>query len=393
MKFSILTLLLLTAVSTNAQCDSGPIYANDTTNAVCWEEIVNTRHCVSNNIPDHAVGPFPPAVVIGQDFEYYMCKYPEISPGITTLGEDTTAQFCSIGTIFGVSMHGVNYSPYARLYFVNTSTSSENYDWEIEAEFILNMDANGGHLNSLFRYHYHTAPIDYIVNDLGVDGSAHSPILGYAADGFPIYYKYVYTDPSDELGGVSSFESGYSLKLGNRPGNGVSAPNGPYDGNYLQDYEFDGATTELDECGLRYGITPDYPNGTYYYVMTDNWPWIPRCLRGLHVDNTFLLGPNCPTSTASTDCSEWSTMDVASVMMEIGFSFYPNPAMHSLQIEINDQLKDQISAISIYGTDGRVAYYANSYSDNIDLSSVKPGTYFVQINIGKEQVTKKLIIQ
>ena len=391
---TILTIIAASATfALNAQCDPVPIFNNDTTHAVCWEEIANTRHCISNNIPDHVVGPFPPAVVIGQDFEYYMCKYPEIGPGITTLGEDTSVQFCSVGIIFGVSMHGVNYSPYARLYFVDTFNSQENHDWEIEAEFILTMDANGGHLNNLFRYHYHTAPIDYIVNDLGIDGSDHSPILGYAADGFPIYYKHLYTDPADASGGVSSFDSGYSLKTGNRPGNGISAPNGPYDGNYLQDYEYDGASTELDECGLRYGVTPDYPNGTYYYVMTENWPWIPRCLRGLHVDNTFLLGPNCPASSASNDCSDWSTMGIENVKDEIELSFYPNPAQNLLQIGIEEQYKDQITSISIYSSNGKQVFSSSTYEANIDLSQVISGSYFVQINFGEEQVTKKLIVQ
>jgi hypothetical protein len=37
---------------------------------------------------------------------------------------------------------------------------------------------------------------------------------------------------------------------------------------------------DLDETNGRTGVTPEYPNGTYYYVLTDNWPFIPRMFRG-----------------------------------------------------------------------------------------------------------------
>ncbi len=292
---------------TNTSCNVAEIFANDSTNAVCFEEVGAVRYCYTNNIPGHEYGPWGGnATIEGQDFSYSMCLYPEIGTTSVPLIEDPTSQGCGNGIVFGTSIQGVNYSPFARLYWVNPNTNEENLDWHIEAEFILGQggfDLNGGHVNAVHRYHYHTAALDYFTNDLNIDGSTHSPVVGYAADGFPIYYKYLYTDANNANSGITAFESSYSLKSGTRPGDGITAPDGIYNGLYLEDYEYIDAQSILDECGMRYGITPEYPEGTYYYVLTDNWPSIPRCLKGLHIDNSFRLGQTCPSSTAAEDCS------------------------------------------------------------------------------------------
>lgn len=392
---TILSLLSIATVFVlNAQCDPVPIFANDSTNAVCFEEIANTRRIYTNNIPDHAYGPFMgPNDIAGQDFEYNMCLYPTLNTVPTPLSEDTTSMACGGGIVFGLSHQGVLYSPFARLYFVNTSTLAENLNFEIEAEFTLTMDLNGGHVNVLSRYHYHNVPIDYLTNDLNVNGSSHSPLMGYAADGFPIYYKYLYTDPMDSFSGITGFQSDYQMLTGMRPGDGVSAPGGPYDGTYIQDYQQIPAQSELDECGGRFGVTPEYPNGTYYYVLTDNWPYIPRCLMGQYIDNSFKIGPNCPASTAAADCALQSTMGIDQIKDEIGLSFFPNPTQNVLQVEIDEQFKDQITSISIYSSNGKQVYFSTYQTDSIDLTEVLPGTYFVQINFDDEQITKKLIIQ
>ncbi|MCH2223731.1 MAG: YHYH protein [Crocinitomicaceae bacterium] len=377
-----------------AQCDPIPIFANDTTHAVCFEEVANTRRIYTNNIPDHAYGPFAgPNNIQGQDFEYNMCLYPTLNSVSTPLTEDTTSQGCGGGIVFGISHQGVLYSPFARLYWVNPNTQQENLDFEIEAEYTLTMDLNGGHVNNLSRYHYHNVPIDYLTNDLGIDGNSHSPLLGYAADGFPIYYKYLYTDPMDAFSGITGFQSDYELLVGTRPGDGITAPNGVYDGTYIQDYQQIPNQSELDECGGRYGVTPEYPDGTYYYVLTDNWPYIPRCLKGLFIDNSFKIGPNCPASTATLDCSTESTMKIEILKDEIGLNFFPNPTQNILQVEVKEQYKERITAISIYNTKGKQAVLAGSYKESIDVTHLVSGIYFVQINFGDDQVTKKLIIK
>ena len=59
-------------------------------------------------------------------------------------------------------------------------------------------------------------------------------LVGYAADGFPIYARYGYADPEDTESETVKMQSGYRLKKGTRP----SGPRGKYDGTFVQDFEF-----------------------------------------------------------------------------------------------------------------------------------------------------------
>ena len=376
-------------------CNISDIFANDSTNAVCFEEIGNVRYCYTNNIPDHTYGPFGGNNSIeGQDFSYSMCRYPELGTEITELIEDPTSQGCGNGIIFGTSLQGVNYSPFARLYWVNPNTNEENLDWHVEADFLLNMDLNGGHVNAVNRYHYHTVALDYFTNDLNIDGSSHSPVLGYAADGFPIYYKYLYTDANNANSGITAFGSSYSLKSGTRPGDGIIAPDGLYDGLYLEDYEYIDAQSELNECGMRFGITPEYSGGTYYYVLTDNWPSIPRCLNGLYVDNSFRLGQNCPGSTATTDCGEEIITGMEILEDYLNISVHPNPASNFLHIQVKGGNEvEEIKDIKIFNTNAQLIYHSNYHEEVIDLQDANSGIYFIQLETIKGQLTKKFIIR
>jgi arylsulfatase A-like enzyme len=373
-------------------CNKTTIFANETTNAVCFEIVDHVRKVYTNNIPAHAYGPFAGRnTIAGQDFEYSMCLYPKLSTTVTEIIEDPTTPRCAGGIIFGVSNQGVNYSPFARLYWVNPNTLEENTNWHVEADDLLTMDLNGGHVNNVSRYHYHNIPLDYFTNDLEINGNSHSPLLGYAADGFPIYYKYLYTDTTGENTSISAFESGYRLKSGNRPGDGITAPDGTYNGGYVEDYEY--STSLLDECGGRFSVTPEYPKGTYYYVLTDNWPYIPRCLKGSYVDNSFLIGPNCPDSTAIDDCSQDLSTD-AVFQSEDEVVIYPNPTNDYFKINLNNTHKiNDLKSVKIYKSDGAILYQTDNYKEAIQISNFVEGIYYIQMDFVQGQVTKKLIIK
>ena len=376
-----------------AQCNISSIYANDSTNAYCFDVINNVRKCYTNDIPSHAYGPFGGMnTIASQEFDYSMCLYPEYDTTIVSLFEDTTSASCGGGTIFGISDLGINYSPFARLYFVNPNTLAENLSFHEEAVNTLNMDLNGGHVNVLGRYHYHSAPIDYIVNDLSINSNSHSPLLGYAADGFPIYYKYLYSNPLDSNSSILNFQSSYALKNGNRTGDGITAPNGAYDGTYYEDYDYISSQSDLDECGGRYGITPEYPNGTYYYVLTDNWPYIPRCFKGKYPDNSFKIGPNCPNSNASTDCSVSPILNIDVIYTEIELEIYPNPATTILKLSLSDEYSSRVKHVTIYDLNAKAFYNSSFFQKIVQIDNLQSGTYFVQIDFGNQQVTKKLII-
>ena len=93
-------------------------------------------------------------------------------------------------------------------------------------------------------------------------GGIHSPLLGYAYDGNPIYGPYAYQDP---LGGqIERMKSGYVLNV--NP-NLELRPPGFESGYFIDDYEFIG-TGDLDKFNGRFCVTPEFPDGIYAYFYT-----------------------------------------------------------------------------------------------------------------------------
>ena len=127
-------------------------------------------------------------------------------------------------------------------------------------------DSHNGHTQPGGLYHYHGNPNALFDPEETNQGS---PVIGFAADGFPIYGPH-YLDP--QTGEMRHAVSGYTLKQGSRP-EGKSSPGGSYDGTYIQDYEFTNAGT-LDECN---GMTV---NGQYGYYVTDSYPYVMGCYAG-----------------------------------------------------------------------------------------------------------------
>lgn len=97
----------------------------------------------------------------------------------------------------------------------------------------------------------------------------HSPIIGFAYDGNPIYGPYGYSNPLDASSQVTRLNSGYQLKTSRL--NGPSVINYPL-GTFIDDYEWipsiNSEKTELDVNNGRFCVTPDYPKGTYAYFTT-----------------------------------------------------------------------------------------------------------------------------
>ncbi|MEK9679311.1 MAG: YHYH protein, partial [Rhodospirillaceae bacterium] len=54
-------------------------------------------------------------------------------------------------------------------------------------------------------------------------------------------------------------------------------PGGQHDGTFVVDYEFVKGAGDLDACNGKRVTTPDFPDGTYAYFLTQDWPVTPRC--------------------------------------------------------------------------------------------------------------------
>ena len=110
-----------------------------------------------------------------------------------------------------------------------------------------------------------------------IDNSTHSPIIGFAFDGYPIYGSYGHVD-----GDVTLMRSNYILKENSGMG---------YNG--IDDYEYSPDNGgHLDACNGRFSATPEFPDGIYHYystmpVMGDNpnannaFPYFINCYRGI----------------------------------------------------------------------------------------------------------------
>ena len=400
MKKITLLVILLLSIKSYSQCDSSAIFAEESNNAVCTEISGLVRYVYANNIPNHGAGSLNGSFTLtAQDDTWTMCAYPQEDSSFFQLYGDESDGGCNTDDTyrFGVGINGVRYDPSSAEFFENTSTGESNYDWHVEAVAALNVNNQGAHLNPSGQYHYHTISTTYFTGNSGaslnIDGSSFSPLIGYAADGFPIYYKYAYSSASDDSSGIIAFDSGWQLKSGNRTGDGISAPDGTYDGYYIEDYEFNSSASDLDECNGRYGVTPDFPSGTYYYILTDSWPWVPRCFKGTHVDESFLVGPPsvCPSSSADTSCLS-STLITAEVNDLIQVSCFPNPVLNILNITIPKGLLNLINSCIIYDGNGSVVYKNDEFKNKIDFSNFSNGVYYLKLNTtDNSEILKKII--
>ena len=156
----------------------------------------------------------------------------------------------------------------------------------------LGLDASHAHVQPGGVYHYHGLPT-LLMDQLGLAADQHSPLIGWAADGFPIYALRGYKDPQDPASGMKTLRSSYDLKPGERP-RPPKGPGGPHDGAFVQDYVFIAGHGDLDECNGRFCVTPDFPRGVYAYFLTAEWPVIPRAFRGTPVVLRGAGGPGGP---------------------------------------------------------------------------------------------------
>jgi len=232
-----------------------------------------TREIKANAIPNHKIGSFPnngnPNQLSEQNKSYSIPLSPKISNQITHL-YDRAIDHGRPGYVFGVALNGVKFEPTANEYFYGQNGT--NYDWTIEAlskEVFLGDDCNNAHVQPNGEYHYHGNPTGLISNLVAKKPEQSMILAGWAADGFPIYYAWGHSAANELDSPVKQLKTSYQLRSGQRPGDGKTAPNGEYSG--LQ------------------GVTPEFPNGTYYYMLTNEFPFIGRCLVGTP-SNDFKVG-------------------------------------------------------------------------------------------------------
>ena len=152
-------------------------------------------------------------------------------------------------------------------YVFENFDTSKKYGYGVVANPVVLRKRLNDNINALYQQ---TSPL------------SHSPIIGYAYDGNPIYGPYGYSNPVDNTSQIAKLSSGYVLQN--------SRPNGPtveeYSlGTFIDDYVWtpsvQSGKLELDQNNGRFCVTPDYPNGVYAYFLTidsNNTPVFPYVL-------------------------------------------------------------------------------------------------------------------
>lgn len=235
-----------------------------------------SRVLASNGLPNHEVGTFPgpgnPNTIAAVN-----------TAATYTLTPTVTASTTAIITA-GYAINGVKIEPGTAGTCDNTGigcvAAQGTGPWNIEAlgqtAFNFGTDTNNGHVQPNGAYHYHGVPEQFITK-LG-KGTATMTLVAWAADGFPIYARYGHTTPGNAASGVTVLRSSYQRKTtpdANRPATSTYPL-----GTFTQDYSYVAGSGDLDECNGRVGVTPEFPAGTYHYVMTDTFPFINRCVKG-----------------------------------------------------------------------------------------------------------------
>jgi len=232
----------------------------------------------SNGLPDHEPGEFPrrgnPNTIRAQDYHFRVPVHPVVKK------PPTPAHFA----FFAVAVNGVPFEPGTGEFWEG------DRDWNYEAKsgaIDLGLDEHNAHVQPTGAYHYHGLPTGLIEN-LGGDEKKMC-LVGYAADGFPLYTSRGHREAMDAQSPLREMRSSFRLKPGARDG----GPGGKYDGTFTADYEYAAGSGDLDECNGRFGVTPEYPEGVYHYYITEEFPWLSRQWRG-EPDPSFDKGRGQP---------------------------------------------------------------------------------------------------
>jgi hypothetical protein len=269
-------------LSYNAFNSSPKVNATSSSSWVCNS---TTRTMTANGIPDHAV--------VGGNFAT------PISTQNITVNVPINPVVASITPItnIGYVLNGVKMDPATNGSCTSTATSTApgggcvmamgSGPWVLEAfggAFVFGTDENNAHVQPNGQYHYHAAPEGYIT---ALNLGQAMTLVGFAVDGFPIYARYGFTDANDASSAIKLLTPSYRKKAvpdAGRPPVAIFSM-----GTFTPDYEYVAGLGDLDECNGCFGVTPQFPNGIYHYLITDSFPYIQRCIKGDRTIQTVLF--------------------------------------------------------------------------------------------------------
>ncbi len=351
-------------------------------------------------IPGYDIGPWGgnPNVAQNQNFVYKITRFPKYNTGTpVTVGLGHTGIWSNGVSIF----NGLDAMSYNNLGF-----------WHQNAYFFEGhgFDSCLGHPQQNGEYHHHVNP-RCLYDD--ADSTHHSPIIGYAFDGFPVYGAYGYAN-ANGTGGIKRMETSYPLRnittrdtLPNgtvlSPSNYGPAINSTYPlGAYEEDYQFIQGYGDLDIHNGRFCVTPDYPNGIYaYFVTIDSalnpvYPYVmgTSYYGTVPSGNTGPGGGHYTITESTTVYSPDTTTAINQVSKEIKLSVTPNPTTGYAYIYFDPASDNNITG-TLYNTHGQLLQTLNnlqpSISYSLNLTKYPAGTYFLHLDSKNTGMVQKII--
>ena len=262
------------------------------------------------------------------------------------------------------------------------------------------------------NYHHHQNPSAFkldqnVLSDIcnlydaeglyAINETEHSPLIGFAYDGFPIYGAYGFQNV-DGTGGITRIKSSYQLQNITTRANGPEVDATYSLGYFREDYEFVAPTEEdyLDEHNGRFCITPEYPDGTYAYFATvdENWnstyPYVVGPTFYGNSENRKVNSVNETTTvydgTSSLSETEFNNLNI---------SIFPNPATDLIAIQVAG-LVDEDLVIELVDLSGKVVSTSQISKGStiayFDVQTVYDGIYLVKISNGDLSVSEKVVI-
>lgn len=406
--------------------NSIPIQDNDSVNVQTVLYSANWVYIRTKGQPSYVTGPFldgNPSLATNQNAIFKISLNPVQNTGNPT---NTT------GGNIGLFINGVALFDYRDGVSWQNATNSlkggplggmGDQVWNRDAVVAerIGFDCSKGH-PAMGNYHHHQSPsafkldlnvISTICNLYDADGlyvidsSTHSPLIGFAYDGFPIYGAYAFKN-TNGTGGIVRMKSSYKLRnIATRTTNALGNPvtpgpvvNNTYPlGYFREDYEYiptgAGSPDYLDEHNGRFCITPEYPAGIYCYFATVDDKW--NSAYPYAVGPTFYGVKNATKVNTITEpvtvCAPTATAEVSKIFSNI--SIFPNPTNDLLAIQLNN-LNQQDVAIKLFDISGRLVnqstIYAGSTITYFDTKTLYSGTYILTLTSGNQSMSAKVSV-
>lgn len=348
-------------------------------------------------IPGYAIGPWNsnPNTPSNQNFVFKITRNP-----VQNTGTSTTT---SMGHI-GVWSNGVSIFNPKDGYYWNNSTSSFSSGgsgtWNRNALVYegISFDNCLGHPAPNGEYHHHVNP-KCLYDD--TDSTHHSPIIGYAFDGFPIYGAYSYTNVNG-TGAIKRMKSSYVVSTATTRASGPPVNSTYPEGNMCEDYVYTAGAGDLDVHNGRFCVTPEYPSGIYAYFVTIDaslapaYPFVigPTYYGTVQTGNSGPTGGhNTPSGTVTTYSP---TTGIANTNEKISTLVYPNPTSDYLFFFINPIASNNFTA-TLVDELGRVVLKQDGVQPTIsytfDVSQLPKGMYVLHLKNDSKEYSEKVLVK